>query len=367
MWEGHMITYSRTNLAVGMVILIAFSSILVNHAAGIQGGVKLPPDLVTIEVSNGTESYFVTELRNVPSDYDVTNGTYLGWCVDIKTEMARSPATHEVTLYSSISPPGELVNERWDLVNYILNNKRGVTEDIQQAIWYFVHLNDHYDPTRPLAWVIINDAQANGNGFAPEIGQTLAIICYPIIMVPSQPAVQISIIEIARTHSSDIAVVNVSASKTVVGEGQEVRLYVTVENQGTETENFNVSVFANSTAIGTLENITLENGSSIMVTIPWNTSGYARAYTISAHIAPLEGETDLSDNTLIYGIIQVSCVGDINGDYITDAKDLILVKNAIPSMPSTSRWDPNADMNDDGIISLKDYQIVKKHIPSQLP
>ena len=48
-------------------------------------------------------------------------GTYLGWCVDRSANMG--PETHEVTLYSSINPPGTLTTEKWDMVNYILNHK----------------------------------------------------------------------------------------------------------------------------------------------------------------------------------------------------------------------------------------------------
>jgi hypothetical protein len=79
------------------------------------------------------------------------------------------------------------------------------------------------------------------------------------------------------------------------------------------------------------------------------------------------GETDLSDNTKVYGVVKVSCIGDINGDYVTDAKDFQLVKKAIPSIPGSPKWNPNANVNNDFVIDGKDYQIVKSHIPTILP
>lgn len=188
----------KRNLAVGFAVLMVLSSILVNHVAAIDSGLNLPPTPVIIEVSNGTESYFSTKLSNVPSGYDVTNETYLGWCVDVRTDMARSPATHAVVLYSSSSPPGELASEEWDMVNYILNHKQGNALDIQQAIWYFIHTDGNYSPTRAVAWAIVNDALANGSGFVPGNGQMIAVICYPTILFPSQPDVQISIIEVTN-------------------------------------------------------------------------------------------------------------------------------------------------------------------------
>ena len=190
---------SKRNLAIGFVILIALSSILVNHVAATSGELNIPSTIVRIEVSDGTESYFITELSEVPVGYDVTNGTYLGWCVDVTAEMARSPATHPVKLYSSLNPPGELASEEWDMVNYILNHKQGSAEDIQQAIWYFIHMDNSYSPTSTVAWTIVNDTLANGNGFVPGHGQTIAVICYPMVLLPEPTDVQISIIEVTNT------------------------------------------------------------------------------------------------------------------------------------------------------------------------
>jgi len=194
---------SKRNLAISFAILMALSSILVNHVAATNAGLNLPSTPVMIEVSNGTESYFNTKLSDVPSGYDVANGTYLGWCVDIRTEMTRSPATHAVFLYSSSNPPGQLASEKWDMANYILNHKQGTAQDIQQAIWYFIHMNSNYTPTSTVAWIIINDTLMNGNGFVPGNGQIIAVICYPIILFPSQPDVQISIIEVTNTVISE--------------------------------------------------------------------------------------------------------------------------------------------------------------------
>jgi hypothetical protein len=184
---------------------MVLSPILVNHIVAASSELNLPSTLVWIEVSDGTESYFNTKLSNVPSGYDVTNGTYLGWCVDVRTEMARSPATHAVILYSTGNPPGELTNEKWDMVNYILNHKQGTAQDIQEAIWYFIHMDGNYSPTSSVAWAIINDALVNGDGFVPSHEQAIAIICYPVILFPNEPSVQISIIEIANTVISEFS------------------------------------------------------------------------------------------------------------------------------------------------------------------
>ena len=188
-----------SRFARSIVIFVAISLVLAVPVSAIDGALDLPSAFVRIEVSDGAQSYFDTLLSEVPSGYDVTNATYHGWCVDVRTEMARSPATHAVFLYSSTSPPGELAGEAWDMVNYILNHKQGDVQDIQQAIWYFTLTDGEYSPSSSVAWTIINDALENGGGFVPGAGQVIAVICYPIILFPNQPDVQISIIEVENT------------------------------------------------------------------------------------------------------------------------------------------------------------------------
>ena len=189
-------TKTKSILAVGFTVLMALSSILVNPAVAAHTALGLPSTPVTMEVFNGTDTYFNMSLSNVPSGYDVTNGTYLGWCVDRTAEMTRSPAIHQVKLYSSFNPPGQLATQKWDMVNYILNHKQGNMWNIQEAIWYFVNFGTGYSPTSNMAWAIINDTIEHGNGFVPRPGQIISIICFPVILLPDNTNVQVSVIEI---------------------------------------------------------------------------------------------------------------------------------------------------------------------------
>jgi parallel beta-helix repeat protein len=164
----------------------------------------------------------------------------------------------------------------------------------------------------------------------------------------------------------DVGITSVTTSKTIVGQGYTASINVMIFNYGNFTETFNVTVYANTTSIAS-QNVTLTSGNSTTLTFTWNTSGFARAYVTSINATPVEGETDLSDNTLVYGIIKVSCIGDLNGDYVTDGQDYQLVKNAIPSMPELPKWNPNADLNEDGIVDGQDFQTVKKNIGQSAP
>jgi len=166
----------------------------------------------------------------------------------------------------------------------------------------------------------------------------------------------------------DISVTNALSSKTIVGQGYNMSISIMTFNSGSYTENINITIYANTTIIGEINNIELPSRNFTIVQYTWNTSGFAYGnYTISAYAWPVAGETDTSDNTFVDGLIKVSCVGDLNGDYVTDGQDYQLVKNAIPSMPELPRWNPNADLNDDGIVDGQDFQTVKNNIGQSTP
>jgi len=165
---------------------------------------------------------------------------------------------------------------------------------------------------------------------------------------------------------ADIATTNVSTSKTVVGQGYNVSLSVTVENQGDYTETFNLTVYANETIIETKE-VTLTSGNSTTITFTWNTSGFAKGnYTISAVADTVPGETDTADNTKDDGTVLVSIAGDVNGDRLVDISDLVITVGAIPSTPTINPeiWNPNADINGDGVCDISDLVICVGNVPS---
>ena len=165
--------------------------------------------------------------------------------------------------------------------------------------------------------------------------------------------------------SHDIGITSVVALKTIVGQGFNLSINVTISNYGNNTENFNVTAYANTTIIQK-QNVTLASFNSTTITLTWNTSGFARAYAISVNATPLEGEADLSDNQFTDGILKVSCLGDVNGDYRTDMLDYQRVKRAVDSVLGSPNWNPNADFNDDLTVDTTDFQTVKDNIPSYI-
>ena len=186
----------KRNWFIGLALVVVIALILANQAAALENTLRLPSSTVTLEARDGENSYFDLELSQAPSGYDVQDGVYAGWCVDRSTLMQRSPATHEVYLYSSLDPPASLAGQRWDLVNYILNHKQGNTSDVQKAIWTFVNNDDNYSSRSNATYWMTKDALENGTGFTPTVGQKLAVICEP-----ENGTVQRTIIELTVTEA----------------------------------------------------------------------------------------------------------------------------------------------------------------------
>jgi hypothetical protein len=103
----------------------------------------------------------------------------------------------------------------------------------------------------------------------------------------------------------DVAVTEISIDKTDVCEGLSVNLNVTIENQGSFTESFNVTAYANEISINTTE-VSLTHYSLMMITFTWNiTDVVLGGYTISATANVVSGENDIADNTYVGDIVTV--------------------------------------------------------------
>jgi hypothetical protein len=157
-----------------------------------------------------------------------------------------------------------------------------------------------------------------------------------------------------------IAITNVKSSKTIVGQGYSLSINVTVANQGDFRETFNVTLYANTTAIGIQMVTNLPSKTTLTLTFTWNTSGFPKSnYTISADAWLVLGETDTLDNTFQDGWVIVAMVGDITGpnnwpDGKVDMRDVGSVARAFGSYIGHPLYNPNYDIIYDGKIDMKD-------------
>ncbi len=173
----------------------------------------------------------------------------------------------------------------------------------------------------------------------------------------------LSILRVSPTPVHDIATLSVTCSKTIVGQGYTTQIYVTVRNLGDFTENFNVTVFANTTTVEKRET-TLTEKTQTSLTFTWITTDFAKGnWTISAYAEPVPQETNTMNNTLIDGSVKVTTPGDVNTDGVVNVTDAAGVSaHWYPGPPiGPLGYDPNFDINNDGLINVNDAAIVSAY------
>ena len=186
----------RYLIACSLLALLVCSAFPV-IAATPEPGIRLPTSYVTMRATDGIDSWFDMNLSNVPSGFDITNGTYQGWCVQKSIRMTRG-VNHTVNLYSSYdsSLPKVFQNGNWDKINYILNHKRGSRDSIQKAIWCYT--NNENCSSDANAQAMVDDAEQNGSDFIPQSGELYAI---PIEGVKT---IQLTFLELTITTLGDV-------------------------------------------------------------------------------------------------------------------------------------------------------------------
>jgi len=347
----------KTVQAVLPAILIFLSLVVtINPVSSGATVVKVDPPLVEYH-TNATGQQFTVTIKIV----DVTN--LYGFDIEFRWNTAfLDYVSHSIRIPRDTYPDGVLWNPIIPITDEV-NTTAGTYWIAYTSRWpapsfngtgtaFTITFRVKYHPVQYTANIELElystDLAASDASSIPHITQHGTVILH------------------ALTAGHDVAVTDIKSSKTVIGQGYKGNITVTAENHGGFTETFNVTVYANTTSIAS-QNVTLTSGNSTTLTFTWNTTGFSRAYTISANATILPGEIDIADNTRTNGIVKVSCLGDLNGDYITDGQDYQIVKKAVPSSPGSPRWNPNADLNDDGVVDGQDFQIVKNNIGQSAP
>lgn len=173
--------------------------------------------------------------------------------------------------------------------------------------------------------------------------------------------------DLMLVYINNARVTDITPTKTVVGEKYPIDIQVSLENLYVESANFDITLYANETLIGT-ENVTLATQNSTILKFTWNTTGAPKGnYSISAKTSVLLNETHLSRVEYIDGWILVTIPGDINGDFRVEGKDNGAVAKAYDTRPGDPKWDPNADITGDGRIEGKDVAVVAKYYGTSYP
>ena len=80
-------------------------------------------------------------------------------------------------------------------------------------------------------------------------------------------------------------------------------------------------------------------------------------YAIVGHVTPVQGETDLTDNTMMKWVL-LTVPGDINGDFTVDIFDIVRMLTLYGMSNSSATYNPNLDIDDSGDIDVFDVVIV---------
>lgn len=176
----------------------------------------------------------------------------------------------------------------------------------------------------------------------------------------------------------DIAVLNIWNSKQgctptpTVGKGYPVRINVTVENQGSFTETFNVTIYATNmlpaTVVGTQLVTNLLVGERRVLNSVWNTAGLNYGnYTISATAATVSGEMDTADNTFVDGVVLVTIPGDVDGNFVVSIFDVVKITGCYGKKQGDPQYNPNSDLDDNNIVNIFDVVICTGNYGKKYP
>jgi fibro-slime domain-containing protein len=166
----------------------------------------------------------------------------------------------------------------------------------------------------------------------------------------------------------DVAVIDVTISKTIVGQGFSATVTAIVGNVGSVTETFSVTAYANNITIAS-QNVTLTSGNFTTITFTWSTARFSKGnYTISAYAWPVPGETHTADNTFVaHTVVHVVIPGDADLDKVITILDVVTVANRYGTKTGDRNYDANLDWNDDGKIDILDIVIVTSHYAQKDP
>jgi archaellum component FlaF (FlaF/FlaG flagellin family) len=168
----------------------------------------------------------------------------------------------------------------------------------------------------------------------------------------------------------DLAVTNVVTSSNWVYQGNQIKINVTVKNQGNITEtSITVNVYYEGNMFGNTTIASINPSEEVKLIFTWDTKSVTpcRNYTISANVTAVPYELNLTNNIFVNGKVKVRYYGDANGDGVVNMIDLQLIKLALPSTPDYPNWNPYADVDDNGVANILDYQQVKRKIGGICP
>jgi len=171
------------------------------------------------------------------------------------------------------------------------------------------------------------------------------------------------------TAIRDVAITDVTASRSWVYPGVSVNITVTAKNLGDVLASFDIKVYYDTNLLATRSIVDLPSDTETIEVFTWHTLGLTPCnnYTISAEATIVPYEFNTTNNVFIDGYVKIRHVGDINGDGKVDMKDIALVAAAFGTYPGHPRWNPDVDITGltylvpDNRVDMRDVSLVAKN------
>lgn len=250
------------------------------------------------------KTYFPNEwVRLADSNYP--NGV-LPWGVPYLEFFLESVASCDLSLMITSTSPSTTTPGTSVEISVITMNLGDLVEILNVTAYYnnipfnqknYITLMRHQASTLSFFW--------NTTGLSPGIYVIKVVVsaaCNESNMLNNIGYTSVTLTSPTSEIIRDVKVVSITVSPNPASVGDLVTLTVTVKNEGSVTEDFNVTAFVNSAPKGTVNLKNVAAGENRVVQFPWDTTATVPGnYTISAAASQLNNETDTADNSLVYG------------------------------------------------------------------
>jgi hypothetical protein len=132
---------------------------------------------------------------------------------------------------------------------------------------------------------------------------------------------------------------------------------VTVAEGLSYTETFNVTLYANTTVIGTETDQTMNSQSSMIIPFNWKPSQFGN-YTLSATVT-FTGPTTSTFTTPAQ--LEVTIQGDVLGKHQVNILDVVAITGIYGLSKGNPKFNPNCDIEGDGKITILDVVACTSH------
>ena len=169
---------------------------------------------------------------------------------------------------------------------------------------------------------------------------------------------RVDLTAIGSVTSDPTVSIDVCRCKTVVDQGYDLPINLTITNTGYLSQIPYINVYINTAIIGTETNINLTDGNPITLLLTCNTTGFSLGkYNITA----------FPSNTAAPSSIVVTTPGDLDGNFQVQLADLVILAKAYNSKPGSPNWNPNTDIDNNGAVGLSDLVILAQHYGQHYP